>query len=252
MTQVTSVSDEDVLRWSRNLLDRRKVPDLDNFIRLRGITLPDLNDSSRGDRRGRIIDKQEKIALLLEHKDSLAADGGGDAAAAAAAAAAGFAKDDIVSYRPTTTGSGWTLATVLNIGNVGASPIFQLRLADGTVKEAVTTGHMRARMQGRPDLVDADPVNQLVLGTIVQRATASNPNDPLGTVTTQLPRMRYSIRWSGTGVTEDIDHTDLTVFGAQRSAPGGQTPAVFSVNSSVLWWWVSVPPGQLPSPDPRI
>ena len=45
MTQVTSVSDEDVLRWSRNLLDRRKVPDLDNFIRLRGITLPDLNDS---------------------------------------------------------------------------------------------------------------------------------------------------------------------------------------------------------------
>ena len=36
MAQVTSVSDEDVLRWSRNLLDRRKVPDLDNFIRLRG------------------------------------------------------------------------------------------------------------------------------------------------------------------------------------------------------------------------
>ena len=44
MTQVTSVSDEDVLRWSRNLLDRRKVSDLDNFIQLRGITLPDLND----------------------------------------------------------------------------------------------------------------------------------------------------------------------------------------------------------------
>ena len=55
MTQVTSVSDEDVLRWSRNLLDRRKVSDLDNFIQLRGITLPDLNDSSRRGRRGLII-----------------------------------------------------------------------------------------------------------------------------------------------------------------------------------------------------
>ena len=63
MTQVTSVSDEDVLRWSRNLLDRRKVSDLDNFIQLRGITLPDLNDSSRRGRRGLIINKQEKIAL---------------------------------------------------------------------------------------------------------------------------------------------------------------------------------------------
>ena len=63
MTQVNSVSDEDVLRWSRNLLDRRKVSDLDNFIQLRGITLPDLNDSSRRGRRGLIINKQEKIAL---------------------------------------------------------------------------------------------------------------------------------------------------------------------------------------------
>ena len=127
MTQVTSVSDEDVLRWSRNLLDRRKVSDLDNFIQLRGITLPDLNDSSRRGRRGLIINKQEKIALLLEHKDSLAAAAGGDAAAAAAAAAAaGFAQDDIVSYRPATTGNDWTLATTRNVGNMGASPILDL------------------------------------------------------------------------------------------------------------------------------
>ena len=64
-----------------------------------------------------------------------------------------------MSYRPATTGNDWTLATIRSIGNMGASPIFQLRLADGTVKDAVTTGHMRARMQGQPNLVDADPAS---------------------------------------------------------------------------------------------
>ena len=64
MTQVTSVSDEDVLRWSRNLLDRRKVPDLDNFIRLRGITLPDLNDRRAGGFRVRCPYSQGMPARL--------------------------------------------------------------------------------------------------------------------------------------------------------------------------------------------
>ena len=45
---ITSVSQEDILSWSRTALDKRRVPDLDTFIRLCNLDLPAVGDASRG------------------------------------------------------------------------------------------------------------------------------------------------------------------------------------------------------------
>ena len=144
---ITSVSQEDILSWSRTALDKRRVTDLDTFIRLCNLELPAVGAASRGSRRGNlVVNKEEKISVLLAHKDSIAAAGGGDAAAATATAtAAGLSQYDIAQYRAA-PGDAWTLATILNVGNLGASPIFQLRFEDGSTKDAVSMAYLRSWM----------------------------------------------------------------------------------------------------------
>ena len=96
----------DIRSWSATGLAARTVAQLQALATTTGVDLLDVNDASRGSRRGRPLLKADYISSLLRHRDQLAAAATSDAAATDD----GLAVHNIVQFRPAGS-SGWSLAT---------------------------------------------------------------------------------------------------------------------------------------------
>jgi hypothetical protein len=231
-------SESDILAWTEQSLSRRSNHQLQELIDACSITMPAMDDPSRGDRQnreGRSYGwiKAELVKLLTDHRDAIAA------ARTETTGQTGnnqeIAQYDSVQYL--SAGDNWVPALVRAVGSIGGTPFYNISTGLGQPDiMGVPAAKLRKApapedepSSNRPAIVEGVP--ELTSGDHVKKQGAADTIGVLVEILDAPAAKPFVVIWDGTfGVREHYTRTELVKYspppGASENPPAnaGQQP----------------------------
>ena len=239
----------DMSTWTEDILNDRRVNAIDALVADCNLPTPVLaiDDPRRGPRllpRPKAhMAREDKVIALLAYRDqrqaaaaaAAAAVSGAGAPAPAGGAAFAPALSDIVQYSATGASGGQRaqIAAVLDLAGTAA---YNIHLLDTNLPIlGVPVGRLR-QFQNSDDITEAVDENPLVIGNVVQLASAQRPADPVYQIKDVTTGFRYQIQRQGAQISTLVSRSEIVLFDPNpRSNNRQRTQGNLDVGSDVIW-----------------